>query len=201
MDLDIYDFDKTIVPFDSGSTFLLFCVRKYPYLILLLPFYLVLGALYGLRIIGLDRFKRHIFAAVRFIPLEKAVRAFWDKHERDMFPWFLPERRARYTVVISASPDFLLREIAERLKIDVLLCTRHDAHTGTLLGKNCRGEEKVRRFQEAFPDGAHVCTVYSDSYRHDRPIFSLGERCVHIEKDGTQTEFSYAAQYGEPPNA
>lgn len=197
MDLDIYDFDKTVVPFDSGSNFLIFCFLHYPYLFLLLPYYMVTGLLFGLQIMGLDHFKKHIFLFVRFIPLQRAVKKYWDKREKDVFSWFLSENRARYTVVISASPDFLLREIAERLKIDMLLCTRHDAKNGTLLYKNCRGEEKVRRFYEAFPNGAAVKCVYSDSYKNDRPIFSLGEQCFHIEKDGTRTPFSYAAYYAD----
>lgn len=200
MELDIYDFDKTVVPFDSGSTFLIFCFLHYPYLLLLLPYYAVMGLLLGLHLVSLAQFKKHIFLFVRFLPLKKAVKAFWDKHEKDVFPWFLPENRARYTVVISASPDFLLTEIAGRLKIDTLLCTRHNPKTGTLIYENCRGEEKVRRFYEAFPTGAKVQYVYSDSFRHDRPIFSLGNRCFHIEKDGTRTEFTYSEQYGEKQN-
>lgn len=195
MDLDIYDFDKTVVPFDSGSTFLIFCFLRYPYLWLLLPYYMVAALLFGLHILSLAQFKKHIFLFVRFVPLEKAVKAFWDRHEKDVFEWFLPENRARYTVVISASPDFLLKEIAERLKIDTLLCTHHDAKSGTLLGENCRGEEKVRRFYEIFPKDAAVQCVYSDSYRHDRPIFSLGKQCFHIEKDGTRTPFDYKEKY------
>lgn len=201
MELDIYDFDKTVVPFDSGSTFLLFCFLHYPYLLLLLPYYAVAGLLFGLRIIRLDRFKKHIFLFVRLIPLEKAVKKFWDKHEKDVFAWFLPENRARYTVVISASPDFLLQEIAGRLQVDMLLCTRHDPKTGTLLLNNCRNEEKVRRFREAFPEGATVRCVYSDSYKNDRPIFSLGEACVHIEKQGVQTPFVYNEKYGPTQRA
>ncbi len=195
MEVDIYDFDKTVVPFDSGSNFLIFCFFRYPYLLLLLPYYAVMGLLFGLRILTLDRFKKHIFLFVRFIPLEKAVKKYWDLHEKDVFPWFLPENRARYTVVISASPDFLLREIAERLKMDTLLCTRHDPKSGELLDKNCRNEEKVRRFHAAFPQSVTVKCVYSDSYKNDRPIFALGEQCFHIEKDGTRTPFSYTEQY------
>lgn len=197
MELDIYDFDKTVVPFDSGSNFLIFCFLRYPYLLLLLPYYAVMGALFGLRILSLDRFKKHIFCFIRFVPLEKAVKKYWDAHEKDVFPWFLPENRARHTVVISASPDFLLKEIAERLKIDILLCTRHNPKSGELLYKNCRNEEKVRRFKEAFPQAVTVKCVYSDSYKNDRPIFSLGEQCFHIERDGTQTPFSYAQQYAD----
>ncbi len=196
MELDIYDFDKTVVPFDSGSTFLIFCFFRYPYLFLLLPYYAVMGLLYGLHIIKLDTFKKHIFLFIRFVPLEKAVKKYWDKHEKDIFPWFLPENRAHYTVVISASPDFLLTEIQNRLKIDTLLCTRHHPKNGTLLYKNCRNEEKVRRFYEVFPKDTVVKCVYSDSYKNDRPIFSLGEQCYHIEKDGTRTPFDYRKKYG-----
>lgn len=195
MCLDIYDFDKTIVPYDSGSTFLIFCFLRYPYLWLLLPYYTVAALLLGLHILSLAQFKKHIFLFVRFIPLEKAVKAFWDKHEKDVFEWFRPENRERYTVVISASPDFLLKEIAERLQVDTLLCTHHDPKNGTLLGENCRGEEKVRRFYEVFSKDTAVICVYSDSYRHDRPIFSLGTQCFHIEKDGTRTPFGYKEKY------
>ncbi len=195
MELDIYDFDKTVVPYDSGSTFFLFCLAHYPYLLLLTPFYAVMGLLYLVRLLPLDAFKKHVFCFIRFIPLERAVKKFWDKHEKDVFPWFRPEERERYTVVISASPDFLLEEIAERLKVDKLLCTHHDRKNGTLLEKNCKHEEKVRRFYAVFPKDTKVKCVYSDGYKTDKPIFSLGEQCFHIEKDGKRTPFSYESYY------
>lgn len=197
MELDIYDFDKTVVPYDSGSTFFLFCLCRYPYLILLAPFYIVAGLLYLLHILPLSVFKKHIFYFIRFVPLQKAVKAFWDKHEKDVFPWFLKENRARYTVVISASPDFLLEEIAKRLEVDKLICTHHDRKNGTLLETNCKYKEKVKRFYQEFPKETRVQCVYSDGYKTDQPIFSLGKQCFHIEKDGTKTPFSYAEYYGK----
>lgn len=199
MEVDIYDFDKTVVPYDSGSTFFLFCLLHYPYLIFLLPYYAVMGLLLLLHALPLRILKKHIFCFVRFIPLEKAVKKFWDKHEKDVFSWFLPEHRARYTVLISASPDFLLEEIANRLQVDKLLCTRHDRKTGTLLFENCKNKEKVRRFYEAFPKDTKVKCVYSDGYKTDQPIFSLGEECFHIEKDGERTPFQYESYYHESP--
>ena len=126
------------------------------------------------------------------VPLNKAVNKFWDKHEKEVFPWF--KERKRYAVVISASPDFLLCEIKRRLKFETLICTKHNPKTGAIIGLNCRDEEKVRRFRELFPD-AEVTDVYSDSLRHDRPIFSLGKRCFHIVK-GERREFNYESVYG-----
>ena len=53
------------------------------------------------------------------VPLNKAVNKFWDKHEKEVFPWF--KERKRYAVVISASTDYLLCEIKSRLKLEKLI--------------------------------------------------------------------------------
>ena len=37
-EIDIYDFDKTIVPFDSGSLFWGYSILHYPWIILFIPF-------------------------------------------------------------------------------------------------------------------------------------------------------------------
>ncbi len=196
MQADIYDFDKTVLPFDSGSKFAIFCFLHYPYLLFLLPFYIVDALLFALHIIKLDKFKKHIFCFIRFIDLDMAVKNFWDKYEKKIFPWFLKENRERISVVISASPDFLLEEIQKRLGFEYLLCTRHDRKTGTLLYKNCRNEEKVRRFYEKFGEGkVEVMCVYSDSLKNDKPIFSLGKRCFHIMPDGKRKEFDFNEIY------
>ncbi len=196
MQADIYDFDKTVLPMDSGSTFIIFCFLHYPYLIFLLPFYFFSALLYLLHIIKLGQFKKHIFCIVRFINLEKAVNKFWDKYEKTIFDWFLKENRERTAIIISASPDFLLEEIQKRLGFEYLLCTRHDRKKGTLLYENCRGEEKVRRFHERFDgEDVKIVCVYSDSMEHDGPIFSLGERCFHVHRHGVKEEFKYAEAF------
>ena len=121
MQADIYDFDKTVVPFDSGSKFAIFCFLRYPYLIFLLPFYIALALLFALRIIKLDRFKKHIFCFIRFIKLDKAVKAFWDKYEKKIFPWFLTKNKKRKAIDSSASPEFQLEENQKRLDFEYLL--------------------------------------------------------------------------------
>ncbi|MCM1114860.1 MAG: haloacid dehalogenase-like hydrolase [Clostridium sp.] len=184
MDIDIYDFDKTIVPFDSGSLFCGYCLLHYPYLILLLPFFIpilfIAVLLMLLHIISFTDFKKLCFLFVPFIPLDKAVKGFWDKHEKQVHKWFY--NRNRYTVVISASPDFLLNEIHKRLDFDKLICTKHSRKTGAIIGENCRNEEKVKRLYEEFnPKDINVIDVYSDSLKHDKPIFFLAKgTCYHI---------------------
>lgn len=192
-DIDIYDFDKTIVPFDSGSLFCGYCVLRYPWIILLLPIVTIGAVLMALKIISFTSFKKLCFIFVPFIPLEKAVKGFWDRHEHQIHKWFY--ERKRHAVVISASPDFLLDEIHNRLGFEDLICTRHNRKTGVIIGENCRDEEKVRRLFEYYDkDSINVVDVYSDSLKHDRPIFSLGENCYHIVK-GEKVPFEFRKVY------
>lgn len=193
-EIDVYDFDKTIVPFDSGSLFCAYCVLHYPWIILLLPVEAVGALLMLLRIISFTSFKRLCFIFVPFVPLDRAVKGFWDRHEKQVHEWFYT--RKRHAVVISASPDFLLEEIHRRLGFEELICTRHNRKTGVIIGENCRDGEKVRRLYELYDrESIKVIDVYSDSLKHDRPIFSLGENCYHIVK-GERVPFDYNEIYG-----
>ena len=178
MEIDIYDFDKTIVPFDSGSRFALYCLLHYPWIIIYLPIVAVSAILMLLKVINFTSFKKTCFMFVPLIPLKKAVNGFWNKYEKEAHKWFF--NRKRTCVVISASPDFLLEEIAKRLSFDYLICTRHSKKSGIIIGENCRDGEKVRRLYEKFSD-IQVIDVYSDSIKHDKPIFSLASgQCYQV---------------------
>ena len=194
MEIDIYDFDETLFPFDSGSRFAFYCLLHYPWTIVCLPVIAVGFILLQLKLVSFTNFKKTCFIFVPLVPLKKAVKGFWDKHEGEVHKWFL--ERKRDCVVISASPDFLLEEIAKRLPIENLICTRHNRKTGIIIGENCRDEEKVRRLREIFPD-AKVIDVYSDSLKHDRPIFSLAQgQCYQVVK-GERIPFDFNEKYKE----
>jgi phosphoserine phosphatase len=193
-EVDIYDFDKTIIPFDSGSLFVAYCILHYPWCIIHIPVMAVSAILMLLKIISFTQFKKTCFAFLPIIPREKAVKGFWNRHEKQVHQWF--KNRARYSIVISASPDFLLKEIQQRLGFDELICTRHDAKTGAITGENCRDEEKVRRlYEQHSKDDIEVIDVYSDSLRHDKPIFSLATgQCYHIVRS-EKVEFNFNDVY------
>jgi phosphatidylglycerophosphatase C len=76
-------------------------------------------------------------------------------------------RGARMTIV-SASPEFVVAPFAERLGADRLIATRvetdtHGRLTGALLGRNCRGPEKVARLREAFGPDVRLEAAYGDT--------------------------------------
>ena len=202
MQYDLYDFDKTVYPADSGVPFLLFCLLRRPWIALLLPyqffclfcFTLKWGADDG------DKMKARSYAYLRLIDGEKLAAQFWQKHGEKIYPFFLPQNRKRPAVVCSASPEFFLRPICDALKVDVLVATRMNPKTGQIDGRNCKNAEKVRRLAEALPQ-AEFIDVYSDSLTHDAPIFSLGQRNFHTVK-GTIAEIPLqhnAQQKGQTP--
>ena len=194
MEIDIYDFDKTIVPFDSGSRFALYCLLHYPWIIIYLPIVAVAAILMLLKVINFTSFKKTCFMFVPLIPLKKAVNGFWTKYEKEVHKWFF--NRKRTCVVISASPDFLLEEIAKRLSFDYLICTRHSKKSGIIIGENCRDGEKVRRLYEKFSD-IQVIDVYSDSIKHDKPIFSLASGQCYQVVDSELVPFNFKEKYAE----
>lgn len=196
MEIDIYDFDKTIIPFDSGSLFAGYCFLHYPWIVLYLPVILIAFILMVLHIISFTKFKKVCFMFVSIIPVKKAVNGFWNRHEKQVHKWFY--NRNRFSVVISASPDFLLDEIQRRIGFDVLICTRHNSKTGAIIGENCRDEEKVRRLYNQYDkDEIKVIDVYSDSLKHDRPIFSLANGiCYHIV-NGERVPFKFNDVYNK----
>ena len=188
MKFDIYDFDKTVFPYDSETCFLFYCLLRRPWLIVIAPYLLVCLALF---FAGFgDKYKGRCFTFLRFINAEKMVDGFWAKREKDIFPFFLPVNRKNPAVVCSASPEFLLRGVCNKYGVHTLVATRMNPKTGKIDGKNCKDIEKVSRLNTALP-GAQYENVFSDSASNDIHIFRLGTRCF-LTKGGKPRETSLA---------
>ena len=177
---NVYDFDNTIAGFDSGSAFVLFCMRRHPGLLRFLP----------RAIAQLIRFagKRHkeptkgeFYQFLRALPgWREEVRLFWQaKAELMLKPWYLEQLRPD-DIIISCSPDFLLWPLCDQLGVR-LLATRVDTDTGRLEGFSCYGEEKVRRLREAF-GAIEIGEFYSDSLS-DAPLAALARRAFLVRGD------------------
>lgn len=181
MQVDLYDFDKTVVPFDSALKYWGFCMVHNPWIIILLPFQFIWGMMMLTHIISVKTCKKVAFWYIMLIDNEKNIKKYWDKYEKYVFDAFRPENRARTSVLISASPDFLIEEIAKRLKFEYVIATTHDRRTGTMKSEVCRHAEKIVRLKKELPD-IEVMDVYSDSIKSDRYIFELGKRDFLVTK-------------------
>ena len=98
-----------------------------------------------------------------------------------------PEMRARLEwhrgqghelVIVSASLDVYLHEVARVLAVDDTLCTTLHIDAGTctggLVGKNCRGPEKAERLRALFGADDVELWAYGDS-SGDREMLALAD--------------------------
>jgi len=182
MKANLYDFDRTAFPIDSGFAFWRYCLRRKISLIRYLPRQMagLFEYVYGSPE-NRSRDKAKIYSFLQAIDGEQYVKDFWDKNRGRICEFFRPENREYPAVVCSASPDFLLRPICDELHVDTLLATIVDIKTGVLDGDTCKRQEKVRRIKETVPDYEFV-NVYSDSLKNDLPILLLGERAFYTRR-------------------
>ena len=182
--MNVYDFDKTIYDGDSSIDFYLFSMSKKPYIIVLIPLIFWGYILYKLKIKDKEYFKEMYFKFVMFFPnIEELVNNFWDKNEYKIKKWYLDQRRLD-DLIITASPYFLIREIASRLGIKHLIASEVNQNTGVFISKNCYGKEKVNRYKSEYHD-KKIKNFYSDSLS-DMPMMELSENAYLVKKDSIE---------------
>lgn len=178
---NVYDFDKTIVYPDAGIDFYLFCLRRHPGLLRYLPRIGVEAAGFAIGSMRKTPVKGEYYRFLRALPdWQEEVRLFWQTKSKTMLkPWYLAQKRPD-DIVISCSPDFLLRPFCEQLGVR-LIATRVNTGTGRLEGLACYGQEKVRCLHEAF-GSIEMEEFYSDSLS-DEPLARLAQRAFLVKGD------------------
>lgn len=101
------------------------------------------------------------------------LRTVGQQHALDILKWVRPsalqriawhKRRNDRLVMVSASLDIYLEPVATALGFDDVLCTRpsfgNDIFDGGMIGKNCRGAEKVARLQDLLGN-LSLCDIYA----------------------------------------
>lgn len=177
--MNIYDFDETIYEEDSTKNFYFYCLKKYPKMLLSVPYMAVAFFLYIIGAWTKTHFKEIMYRFLRYVPdIDSALEDFWDKNEHKVKQWY-KDRQKGDDIIISASPQFLLEPICKRLGIEHLMASRVDKHTGKYTGENCWGEEKVNRLYEQFPT-AKCEEFYSDSLS-DTPLAKIADKAMIIK--------------------
>ena len=178
--MNVYDFDNTIFTPDSSRCFFLFCLRHYPRAVVnALPpsaeegiWYLLQGRK------DAKALKQAVFSFLnRLDNVEAVVEEFWACYTDHLQAWYL-EQKQPDDVIISASPEFLLQPMTDRLGVR-LIATRMNPYTGQIKGRNCHDEEKVRRFLELYPADSIDC-FYSDSLC-DSPMAALAKKAFLVD--------------------
>jgi len=177
--MNVYDFDGTIYDGDSTLDFYFFCLKKRKKILLALPAQSMGSLLYTLGLIDKTAFKEYFY---RFLcelkDTGRLTNEFWKINAAKIKTWYLRCQK-QDDIIISASPEFLLKPVCRQLGIKSLIASRVNPNTGRCEGPNCRGEEKVRRFAAAF-SGAHIDAFYSDSLS-DRPMAKLAQKSFLVK--------------------
>lgn len=175
--MNVYDFDGTIYDGDSTVDFFLYALKCRPSLIRYIPKQALGFLLYGLKRINKTELKAYFFCFLSGIDADKLTEDFWHRNQRNIYKWYLDQQQPD-DIIISASPEFLLKPICRHLRIQHLIASKVDARSGKYSGENCRGEEKVRRLEAEY----HITRIddfYSDS-KSDLPLAQIADRAFLI---------------------
>ena len=176
--VNVYDFDKTILPYDSTEHFFAYCVRRWPRVVgpALRAVPMVPGM--KLRWTTKTRVKEVFYRFLTQVPdIDAAVEDFWRTRFSDLNDWYLAQMRPD-DIISSASPDFLLRPVTTRLGVR-LIASRVDKYSGWTLGENNQHREKVRRFRLEYPN-TEIAEFYSASLS-DTPMAELARSAFLVK--------------------
>lgn len=178
--MNVYDFDNTIYRGDSTADFILWSIKRKPSLVLSLCSCGLPYLAYIIKNGSKTHFKEKMYSFLQKIDdIDKETEIFWDEHMVNIKDWY-KNQHLDDDVIISASPEFLLKPICRRLNIRNLIASVVDKKTGFYSGINCFGAEKVRRFYEKY--NGKIENFYSDS-RSDEPLALLADSAYLVNGD------------------
>lgn len=185
----VYDFDKTIYDGETSTDFMKFFLKrntnkiyKFPYIFLSIFYYFI----------DLKKSKEYFFKILENIDikyLEKEIDEFWKINKKKFFTYVESEieknkKEVKKLILISATPSIFLNKIYKELGFDKLIATEFVNHNkyfkSKIIGKNCKGMEKVKRLNEYIKD-YEIISFYSDSMS-DKPLFDLAKNKYFITK-------------------
>ena len=175
--MNVYDWDKTIYDGDSSIDFYKFSVKKNPKLA---KHWLRQGKAalaYKRGKISKTKMKTVFYEYFQSIEdIESEVLEFWNQNSGKIKSWYLDQKRDD-DLIISASPEFLLKPITDRLGVS-LIVSEVDPKTGKNLSENCYGAQKVVRMKEQY-DISEIESFYSDSYSDD-PLAQYANQSFYV---------------------
>jgi phosphatidylglycerophosphatase C len=146
----------------------------------------------GDRDVAKERVLTRVLAGYDFDTIAASGRAFGAElarsaitpEARDRIAWH--RREGHDVVIVSASLDVYLDEVARTLDVAHVLSTRLEVDelrrcTGRLLGANCRGPEKAARLQTLFGDEAVELWAYGNSCGDDE-MLALAQHPVRVRR-------------------
>lgn len=186
---NVYDFDKTIFDGDSTQKFYLFLIKRQPHLLKHLPKQMMYFIPFRLGLLEKTAFKEKFYSSFNDVSnIDEEVEIFWNKNIKGIKNWYY-ENQKEDDIIISASPEFLLKPICDKIGINYLIASIVDKKTGKYTGLNCYGKEKVSRLNKEIPDTI-INEFYSDSFS-DEPLAEIARKSYFVVKDNLYLWWAY----------
>lgn len=190
----IFDLDGTITRKDTYLPFLFDCAMNSGVRpgAVLLPFYALLNLI---GIIDNERLKEaflaRVLSGVRAGTIDGVIDRFTERVmetglHRDVAAVLNAHLKANDSVILAtASFDLYVHRLAQRLGIKKVICTRAEIRdgvlTGRLAGRNCRGEEKLKRLEEAVSEEQWRDSVFYTDHHSDLPVLKRVSKGVLVK--------------------
>ncbi|MGG1314829.1 HAD family hydrolase [Cohnella laeviribosi] len=191
----LFDIDKTIISNDSMFSFLWYGIKKKPWMLVILFPVIFFTIVYKLNLIKEEKVKEYYFFAIKFLG-EDDLRDFYKSMlENKIYNSALQELQSKkkqdyYVLLVSASPYSYIKFFKSIPYVDGVIGTelvfKNGRYINKIKGKNCKGDEKVRRIKEYLCklnleiDFNNSC-AYSDSLS-DLPMLQLVKNKYLINK-------------------
>lgn len=176
-----YDFDGTIYDGDSSVDFYKYCLKQNKSIC---KYWLKLAWYLGLYVLGKKsktEVKEVFFCFLKdFDDKEELLDSFWNEHFSKIKKWYL-DKSHENDIIISASPEFLLKKVAEKLGTKDLIASVVNIENGKFLKENCHGMEKVKRLKEKYKE-IYIEEMYTDS-TSDLPMIEMAKKGFMVKKD------------------
>lgn len=177
--INVYDFDKTIYDGDSSIDFYLYCLKRHPRILFLLPKQFFSFVKYKLKLENKITFKQDFFSFFQLIPnLEEEITNFWSINIKKIKAWYLEQKKSD-DIIISASPEILLKPMIKLLQVKDVIAS-NVSNTGLFLSNNCYGKEKVKRYKEKY--NYIIENFFSDSYS-DLPLAKISRKAFIVKRN------------------
>lgn len=131
--MNVYDFDNTILRGDSTARFFAWCLLRAPRMWLDAPGQIGNAVLFLLKKREKQAFKERMLSFLSRVDVDRELERFWNKNLARVKP-FYREKHREDDVVISASPEFLIRPACAQLGIRHVLGSPVDKYTGRFSG-------------------------------------------------------------------
>lgn len=179
--MNVYDFDGTIYDGDSSVDLYFFSLKQSKRVLRALPLQIVGLIKFQFSLIDKTELKENFFSFLKYLDdIDEVMYSFAEQNRHKIKAWYLKQKRED-DVIISASPEFIVKQICSAYGINNVIASKVDNKTGKFLSPNCWGIQKINRFEQEYSLEL-IDVFYSDS-KSDEPMAQCARSSCYVKGD------------------